>query len=131
MLAAAEKLKGDPEIEFPLGGTYKSGWNLSKEFINNYLGMGGEFFTTEDAPFGARALPPDRLNFERHHWLVDADHPLITSGEIRLEESVVAPWFGQPGGSLQYRFLDVNGEPVPAWRLRETGIIQERAHAAR
>jgi multiple sugar transport system substrate-binding protein len=44
VLAAAEKLKGDPEIEFPLGGTYKSGWNLAEEFINNYLGMGGEFF---------------------------------------------------------------------------------------
>ena len=44
VLAAAEKLKNDPSIQFPLGGTYKSGWNIAQEFINMYLGMGGEFF---------------------------------------------------------------------------------------
>jgi multiple sugar transport system substrate-binding protein len=44
MLADAAKLRGAAGIEYPLGGTYKSGWNLSEEFINNYLGMGGEMF---------------------------------------------------------------------------------------
>jgi ABC-type glycerol-3-phosphate transport system substrate-binding protein len=44
VLAAAEVLKGNDSIEFPLGGTYKSGWNLAEEFTNMYLGMGGEFF---------------------------------------------------------------------------------------
>ncbi len=44
VLAAAEVLKNDESIEFPLGGTFKSGWNLAQEFINIYLGMGGEFF---------------------------------------------------------------------------------------
>jgi ABC-type glycerol-3-phosphate transport system substrate-binding protein len=44
VLAAAAKLKGTPGIEFPLTGTYKSGWNLAEEFVNNYLGMGGAFF---------------------------------------------------------------------------------------
>ena len=28
VLAAAKKLKGEPAIQFPLGGTYKSGWNI-------------------------------------------------------------------------------------------------------
>lgn len=44
VIAAAEVLKKETSVEFPMGGTYKSGWNLSEEFINNYLGMGGEFF---------------------------------------------------------------------------------------
>ena len=44
MLAAAQKLKGASGIEFPLGGTYKSGWNIAEEFVNNYLGMDGEMF---------------------------------------------------------------------------------------
>jgi len=44
VLAAAEKLKSEESIEFPLGGTYKSGWNLAQEFINMFMGMGGEFF---------------------------------------------------------------------------------------
>jgi multiple sugar transport system substrate-binding protein len=44
VLAAAEKLKTEESIQFPLGGTYKSGWNLAQEFINIFLAMGGEFF---------------------------------------------------------------------------------------
>lgn len=44
VLAAAEILKNEESIEFPLGGTYKSGWNLAQEFINIFLAMGGEFF---------------------------------------------------------------------------------------
>ena len=44
VIAAAEILKNEESIEFPLGGTYKSGWDIAQEFINIYLGMGGEFF---------------------------------------------------------------------------------------
>jgi ABC-type glycerol-3-phosphate transport system substrate-binding protein len=44
VIAAAEKLKGEESIQFPLGGTYKSGWNLAQEFINLFLAAGGEFF---------------------------------------------------------------------------------------
>ena len=44
VLAAAEKLKGEESIEFPLGGTYKSGWNLAQEFVNLFLAAGGDFF---------------------------------------------------------------------------------------
>ncbi len=44
VLAAAEILKNEESIEFPLGGTYKSGWNLAQEFINMYLATGGTFF---------------------------------------------------------------------------------------
>ena len=44
VLAAAEKLKGDPSIPYPLGGTYRAGWNLALEFINIYLAQGGELF---------------------------------------------------------------------------------------
>jgi ABC-type glycerol-3-phosphate transport system substrate-binding protein len=57
VLAAAEKLKGDPSIQFPLGGTYKSGWNLAQEFTNNFLAMGGEFFKpgTAEPAFNSEA----------------------------------------------------------------------------
>ncbi|WP_116473004.1 ABC transporter substrate-binding protein [Zobellella maritima] len=44
LLAAAEILKREEAIEYPLGGTYKAGWNLAQEFVNIYLGLGGEFF---------------------------------------------------------------------------------------
>jgi multiple sugar transport system substrate-binding protein len=49
VIAAAEILKKDESIEFPLGGTYKSGWNIAQEFINNYLATGGELFDSATA----------------------------------------------------------------------------------
>ena len=49
VIAAAEKLKGEASIEFPLGGTYKSGWNLAQEFVNLFLAAGGEFFQPASA----------------------------------------------------------------------------------
>lgn len=44
VLKAAKKLKQEPSIEFPLSGTYKSGWNLAQEFNNIFLSYGGQFF---------------------------------------------------------------------------------------
>ena len=31
-------------MQNPYGGAFKAGWNLSQEFVNMYLGHGGEFF---------------------------------------------------------------------------------------
>jgi len=43
VLAAAEKMKANG-VEYPLTGTYKSGWNLGEEFVNMYMGYGGDLF---------------------------------------------------------------------------------------
>lgn len=45
VLAAAKKIKEAGVVEYPLGATYKTGWNLGEDFINMYLGFGGEFFS--------------------------------------------------------------------------------------
>ncbi|MFT2109706.1 ABC transporter substrate-binding protein [Marinomonas sp. 2405UD68-3] len=44
VLVAAEKIKQADIIQYPLGGTYKTGWNLAMEFINMYLGFGTDLF---------------------------------------------------------------------------------------
>jgi len=44
MLAAAEKVRAEGKSEFPVGGAYKAGWNLAQEFVNMYIGHGGEFY---------------------------------------------------------------------------------------
>jgi multiple sugar transport system substrate-binding protein len=44
VLAAAKAIKDKGLMDHPLGGTYKAGWNLAEEFVNMYLGYGGEFF---------------------------------------------------------------------------------------
>ena len=44
MLAAAEVIRSSGLMKNPLGGAYKAGWNLAEEFVNMYIGHGGEFF---------------------------------------------------------------------------------------
>lgn len=44
VLSAAKKIKQAGVVDYPLGGTYKSGWNLGQEFVNMYLGFGGKLF---------------------------------------------------------------------------------------
>lgn len=49
MLAAAEKMRSMGISENPIGGAYKAGWNLAEEFVNMYIGHGGEFFAPGSA----------------------------------------------------------------------------------
>ncbi|MGB5557820.1 MAG: extracellular solute-binding protein [Paracoccaceae bacterium] len=44
VLAAAEKLRAAGVMETPLASAYKPGWDIAAEFVNTYLGTGGEFF---------------------------------------------------------------------------------------
>ena len=50
MVAAAKKMQSYNLVDYPIGGTYKAGWNLGEEFVNNYLGNGGAFFGEGNAP---------------------------------------------------------------------------------
>jgi len=61
VLAAAEKIQEAGVVEYPLGATMKSGWNLAQEFVNMYPGHGGVFFnddntTAVNGPEGMMAL---------------------------------------------------------------------------
>ena len=44
VLSAAEAIKEAGIVEHPLTGTFGAGWNLGEEFINMYLGHGGDLF---------------------------------------------------------------------------------------
>jgi ABC-type glycerol-3-phosphate transport system substrate-binding protein len=44
VIAAAAKIKASGKMANPYAGAFKAGWNLSQEFVNMYLGHGGEFF---------------------------------------------------------------------------------------
>ena len=44
VLAAAEALREKGIMEHPLAANFKPGWDLAAEFVNMYLGYGGEFF---------------------------------------------------------------------------------------
>ncbi len=44
MLEAAGRIRSSGLMKNPVGGAYKAGWNLAEEFVNMYIGHGGEFF---------------------------------------------------------------------------------------
>ncbi|MFZ1814356.1 MAG: extracellular solute-binding protein [Rhizobiaceae bacterium] len=44
MLEAAKKIREAGIMQNPVGGAYAAGWNLAEEFVNMYLGHGGEFY---------------------------------------------------------------------------------------
>lgn len=50
VLAAAEAIRQAGVVQYPLGGTYESGWNLGEEFVNLYIGNGGTFFDDQRQP---------------------------------------------------------------------------------
>jgi multiple sugar transport system substrate-binding protein len=49
MLAAAEAIRAAGLMEYPLAASDKPGWDLAAEFVNTYLGTGGEFFASGSA----------------------------------------------------------------------------------
>ncbi len=44
VIAAGKAIKDAGLMEHPFAPTSKTGWNLGEEFVNMYLGFGGEFF---------------------------------------------------------------------------------------
>ncbi|MDH3664243.1 MAG: extracellular solute-binding protein [Alphaproteobacteria bacterium] len=50
VLDAAAKIKDAGVVDYPLGGTFKTGWNLAEEFVNMYFGFDGEFFDDAGQP---------------------------------------------------------------------------------
>lgn len=44
VVAAAKMIKDKGIMNYPLTGTFKSGWNLGEEFVNMYMGTGAAMF---------------------------------------------------------------------------------------
>lgn len=50
VLAAAEKIKASGKVQYPLGGTFKPGFDLGLEFLNMFLGYGGTLTKPDNTP---------------------------------------------------------------------------------
>lgn len=50
VLSTAAVIADAGVVDYPLGGTYQTGWNLAQEFINMFFGVGGEFFSADNMP---------------------------------------------------------------------------------
>lgn len=50
VLAAAEKIKEAGVVDYPLGATMKTGWNLAQDFNNMFYGFGGSYVDDNNMP---------------------------------------------------------------------------------
>lgn len=72
------------------------------QVIDRFGSNGGRFFSPFGVPFAQRALPPSSLDtLERRYPFNYHVFKVLKSFEVQA--GVAAPWFGQPGGGLQYR----------------------------
>ena len=84
----------------------------------------GGWLAPEGTPFGARGLPGESLGDEYHAYRVHARMGLPPGWSI--EESEVAPWFGQPGGGIQYRLIAPKGQRPSVEALERWGFLEEK-----
>lgn len=50
VLAAAEKIKASGKVQYPIGGTFKPGFDLGQEFVNLFMGYGGTLTKADNMP---------------------------------------------------------------------------------
>ncbi len=50
VLAACAAIRASGKVAFPMGGTYKTGWDLATEFVNLFFAYGGRFFAPDNRP---------------------------------------------------------------------------------
>ncbi len=74
VLSAAEAIRAAGIMEYPLAASVKPGWDLAAEFVNLYLGTGGDFFEPGSA---ALAIDNDngRLVLETMRAMTGYMHP--------------------------------------------------------
>ena len=106
VIAAAEAIRSAGLMQYPLSGTYKAGWNLGEEFVNLYMGLGGEFFEPGTAVAAIRNekalavldmmkrltsyMHPDYLTFD-----LDLAAPQLLQGQTAM-----ANLWGSRGGAI-------------------------------
>jgi ABC-type glycerol-3-phosphate transport system substrate-binding protein len=109
MLANAEVLREQGIMQNPLAANYKPGWDLAEEFVNMYMGFGGEFFVPGSAELaiqneqGVAALEMMKALSEFMHpdfvtYDTNAVKPIWEAGEVAM--------MGTGWGSRAGAFID-------------------------
>jgi hypothetical protein len=91
--------------------------------IDRFGYPGGAWLSPEGTPFLERALPPDSATKPYFTYVVEDPTKLPPGWQI--EQSVVAPWFDQPGGGVQFRIIAPEGERPSVQTLLDWGYLRE------
>ncbi|MGV0625318.1 TNT domain-containing protein [Mycolicibacter minnesotensis] len=80
----------------------------------------GGWLYGEGTSYAQRSLPPNLVIREFSKYELTGT---VFPDGWRIEQFVVAPWFGQPGGGTGFRLLDQNGHTGPLQRLIDSGTF--------
>ena len=84
-------------------------------------GEGGGFLgVPPGTPCAQRSLAPCSLGADAHAYTSTGKLP----EDVRIEVSRIAPAFGQPGGGVQARFVDPEGEECSVEWLKAKGVLR-------
>ncbi|WP_027941053.1 TNT domain-containing protein [Amycolatopsis taiwanensis] len=113
---------GNGGWRFPTNNGFADGFTVFNlvpgQVIDRFGSNGGRFFSPFGAPFSQRALPPSSLD------TLDQAHPFgyhvfRVIAPFTVQAGTSAPWFGQPGGGLQYFSPTMNADQLIAGNLVE------------
>ena len=112
MLVAAANIRASGLMDNPVGGAYKAGWNLAEEFVNMYIGHGGQFFEPGSAKIavnnqhGVDALHMMRAlsNFMNPDFLTHDSN--ATSAEWKAGNVAIMNMWGSRVGPLKSDEVD-------------------------
>ena len=111
VLAAAKAIKDAGLMETPLAASVKPGWDLAAEFVNAYLGTGGEFFAPGSAELaidnenGLKVLETMRAMTA----YMDPDYLTFDANSIKAEYEAGKVAIMNEWGSLAGATLDDEG----------------------
>lgn len=106
MLAAAQMIREKGIMENPVGGAYKSGWNLAQEFNNMFLGYGGSHFEagtanpTINTEAGVKALEMMKSLSEYMNPDFLTHDSNVTNGEFRAGNVAIMNMWGSRAATL-------------------------------
>ncbi len=112
----------DPSKPYAIPGTIVPDVQLPAGFTLARWGYpGGSYLTPANTFLAQTSLPPSGLVAPYFQYVV-ADPSALPPG-FHVEQSQAAPWFGQPGGGVQYRIIGPNGKGAPVQALLDSGFL--------
>ena len=114
VMAAAQILRDNGVMENPLVAGYKPGWDLAAEFVNNYLGTGGEMFKD-----GTAELDINNENGLKALEVMKAMAEFMSRDFVTYDSNAMKPLWEAGDTAIQIGWGSVAGEyisessPVP------------------
>ncbi|MCV7225190.1 TNT domain-containing protein [Mycolicibacterium komossense] len=112
----------NPSKPYAIPGTVVSGVVLpAGTSVGRFGYPGGSYLAPSGTYFAQLSLPPSSAVAPYFSYVV-ADPTRLPVG-YSIEQSQVAPWFGQPGGGVQYRIIGPDGKDASVQALLDSGYL--------